>query len=207
MTETAQAELGKVDWYQKFVGKPALARDSDHDGFTDLVERRLGTDPYKADSDGDGLIDSQDKNPVVGPRRLGETEQVLLAAFEARFRFLGERDVPCLVRLPKGVDPFEFSGWDWIVIPLKAGAKSPLTKVIGKGIAVVSFAAPSYDLTGAAVHGRDRTPFILWNNAHTEAKLALSTYYGGLDGTGYDIHLRKSGGHWVVIQATMVWIS
>jgi hypothetical protein len=111
------------------------------------------------------------------------------------------------VELPQGIEPFEFAGWDWIVIPRKAGAKSPLAEVIGKGLAVVSFAAPSYDLAGAAVHGRDRAPCILWNEAHTEAKLEVRTFYGGLDGTGYDIHLKKLAGHWVVVEANMVWIS
>src|SRR5262249_20262867 len=45
-------------WFQKFVGNRDLARDGDGDGWTDLVEQRLGTDPLKADSDGDGIPDS-----------------------------------------------------------------------------------------------------------------------------------------------------
>jgi outer membrane protein OmpA-like peptidoglycan-associated protein len=36
------------------------AKDSDADGLTDDEERRIGTDPYKADTDGDGLSDYQE---------------------------------------------------------------------------------------------------------------------------------------------------
>ena len=209
-TGVDQDELGKADWFTKFVGNGSLGKDRDGDGWTNLVEQRLGTNPAKADTDGDGLIDSRDKNPLVAPRPLGEVEQVLAAAFEARFRFIGNRNVPCLVQLPDGVEPFELSGWDWIIITQGAGDESPLTKlvgIVGKGIAAVSFWAPSFDLSGGAVRGRQRAPVILWDQEHTEAKLELKTYYGGLNATGYDIHLRKFGEHWVVTEATMQWIS
>ncbi len=35
-------------------------KDSDHDGLSDAEERKLGTNPYKADTDGDGLTDYQE---------------------------------------------------------------------------------------------------------------------------------------------------
>jgi len=206
-TGVDQEELGKADWFTKFVGNASLRKDTDGDGWTNLVEQRLGTNPAKPDTDGDGLIDSRDKNPLVAPHPLGEVQQVLAAAFEARFRFIGERNVPCLVQLPEGVEPFELSGWDWIIVTQGARGESPLTKLVGEGIAAVSFWAPSFDLSGGAVRGRERTSVILWNQERTEAKLELETYYGGLNATGYDIRLRKSGEHWVVIEATMQWIS
>jgi hypothetical protein len=34
--------------------------DSDGDGLTDLIEKRLGTDPYNIDTDGDGLMDGEE---------------------------------------------------------------------------------------------------------------------------------------------------
>lgn len=34
--------------------------DSDGDGLTDLIEKRLGTDPYNINTDGDGLIDGEE---------------------------------------------------------------------------------------------------------------------------------------------------
>ncbi len=209
-TGADQENLDKADWFTEFVGDASLGKDRDGDGWTNLVEQRLGTNPAKADTDSDGLIDSRDKNPLAAPRPLGEVEQVLAAAFEARFRFIGNRNVPCLVQLPDGVEPFELSSWDWIIITQGAGDESPLTKlvgIVGKGIAAVSFSAPSFDLSGGAVRGHERVPVILWNQEHTEAKLELRTYYGGLNATGYDIILRKFGEHWIVIEATMQWIS
>jgi len=204
-TGMSREELGQADWYRKLVGNPALTRDRDGDGFTDLVERRLGTNPRQADSDGDGLIDSRDRNPLAAPRRLSEREQVLAAAFEARFRFLGERDVPCLVNLPPGVAPLELAGWDWIVIPRRAGARSPLMQASGKGLAVVRF-SPPYNPASA---GREwwHGPVPRWNKAHTEASLGLSTYYAGLDGTGFNLRLRKYGRRWLVVEEQLIWVS
>jgi len=40
-----------------------LCLDSDNDGLTDIEEKKMLTNPYKADSDGDGIIDGQDNNP------------------------------------------------------------------------------------------------------------------------------------------------
>lgn len=47
---------------------PALRRDSDHDGFTDILEARLQTHPGKRDTDGDGISDRRDDFPHVSAR-------------------------------------------------------------------------------------------------------------------------------------------
>jgi outer membrane protein assembly factor BamB len=208
-TGVSRGELGKQDWFSRFVGNATLSRDSDGDGWTDLVEERLGADPHNPDTDGDGIKDSQDKNPLAAPRSLSQEEQVLAAAFEARYRFVGDRDVPCLVTLPKGIEPLELSGWNWTIIPEKGARKSPLSKVIQKGAAAVDFMLPSCDFSGAALLGRKpgELPFVLWNKDHTQAKLELETYYAGLDATGFDITLKRFGRDWVVIRAEMTWIS
>jgi len=46
----------------------ALRRDSDRDGFTDILEARLNTDPGKRDTDGDGINDRRDDFPHVSAR-------------------------------------------------------------------------------------------------------------------------------------------
>ncbi len=63
-------------------------RDTDGDGLSDLFERSLGTDPAAADSDGDGRPDGEDRAPIaeVGAPR-NEEEEILVAIFEAFFRF------------------------------------------------------------------------------------------------------------------------
>jgi hypothetical protein len=42
-----------------------LQRDTDGDGLTDLVERRIGTDPYDRDTDRDGIEDAVDSLPQI----------------------------------------------------------------------------------------------------------------------------------------------
>src|SRR4030095_8395640 len=42
-----------------------LARDTDGDGLTDLLEERIVTDPNAADTDGDGILDGRDPLPQV----------------------------------------------------------------------------------------------------------------------------------------------
>jgi hypothetical protein len=51
-----------------------LARDQDKDGLTDLLERRLGTDPRRADSDGDGAPDPTDGSPACAATPADEAE-------------------------------------------------------------------------------------------------------------------------------------
>ena len=46
----------------------ALRRDSDHDGYTDVLEARLNTDPRNRDTDGDGMSDRRDDFPHVSLR-------------------------------------------------------------------------------------------------------------------------------------------
>jgi len=206
-TGAALKEPGTHDWLSMFAGNKKIYIDSDGDGLTDLFEKRLGLNPESKDTDGDGIPDNLDKNPLAPERALSEREQVLAAAFEGRFRFYDARPVPCIVELPGGVEPFEMTGWDWVVIAVPKGKSSPLFKVIGKGVAVAHFKSPSYDFAGNACHKGINDDFILWNEDHSEARLHLVTYYGVLDSTGFDIHVKKFGNDWVVIGARLIWVS
>jgi hypothetical protein len=46
--------------------------DSDRDGLPNVVEYRIGTDPFNPDTDGDGIIDSKDDEPLVAFRSVQE---------------------------------------------------------------------------------------------------------------------------------------
>ncbi|MHC9545048.1 MAG: PQQ-binding-like beta-propeller repeat protein [Vulcanimicrobiota bacterium] len=201
------------DCLTEFTGNTSVSKDSDSDGWTDEVEKRLGTDPQNKDTDGDGLIDSTDKNPLAAPRALSEEEKIMRAAFEARYCFsCGDGyKTPCLVKLPEGIQPFEFYGFNWIIIPEVHGKESPLSKcvetILRRGVGVVSFDLPRRDFEGYELPDRKGRDFILWNSDRSEAMLSLSTRYGPLNAAGYDIHVRKLGDEWIVIKITRTWVS
>ncbi len=46
--------------------------DSDRDGLPNIVEYRMGTDPFNPDTDGDGIIDSEDAEPLTAFRTVLE---------------------------------------------------------------------------------------------------------------------------------------
>lgn len=196
------------NWLTRFTGNPALRRDTDSDGWTDLVEKRLGTNPKQADTDGDGLKDSEDANPLAASHSLSDTEKVLQAAFEARYRidFEPRQGAICLIYLPDRVSSLEFSSWGWVVIPRKENQKMPLDALVGKGVISVGFGLPHRDFTGAGYHTR-KSDFILWNSSRTRAKLSMSTYVGPIHGNSYDIELQKFGDDWVVVRCEMTLIS
>jgi hypothetical protein len=60
-----------------------LARDSDRDGLTDVLEDKLRTDPRRADTDGDGLDDGSDTLPGVSLKAATrENSEVIAAVIE-----------------------------------------------------------------------------------------------------------------------------
>ena len=61
-----------------------LCLDSDKDGLTDIEEKKLLTNPFKADSDSDGIIDGQDGNPKF---------KNIDSDFSTLIRFLLERNI------------------------------------------------------------------------------------------------------------------
>ncbi len=81
----------------------ALARDSDADGLSDLVEARLLLDPQKKDTDGDGVIDGDDATPRLDDR-LPSTP--LAEVYNAFFEdFLTGRKQPSALIVPPGGSP------------------------------------------------------------------------------------------------------
>ena len=75
------------------------------------------------------------------------------------------------------------------------------------GMASIGFRAPNYDYDHVPTHPTRTTPAILWNKDHTKARVGLSTYYGGWDGTVYDIQVERFGMEWVVTEEIMTIIS
>ena len=58
--ETASVEYSKNSAPITPFPPVSATLDSDHDGLTDVQERKLGTNPYLSDTDGDGYTDKQE---------------------------------------------------------------------------------------------------------------------------------------------------
>ncbi len=193
-------ELAKGAWYPLLVSHHAdLARDTDGDGLTDLVEARLGTDPKKADTDGDGDRDEIDPFPNAPTRPLSDTEKVLAAVFEARYHFMAW-PVAAVFTAPPDLKPFEMVGYPGPVIwnPIETTRFSTsLERCYEQGVAFI------------AMRGNDQKgeTALTWNANHTEASLTISTYYGGLNGTGYSAVVRKFGNEWLVVSLDQAYVS
>ena len=59
---------GVTDHFIEYIDDPKFRRDTDGDGWSDLLENRLGTDPQSRDTDRDGIDDSADRNPLAKSR-------------------------------------------------------------------------------------------------------------------------------------------
>lgn len=195
-------ELADGAWFA-LVGNGEIRKDTDADGLTDLVEKRLGTDASKADTDGDGDSDAVDPWPNAAPRATTEAEKVMEAVFEARYHFTGSTG-PGLISAPSGAKPFEMVGRDGPVmweVPGSATWSSELSHCYEQGVAMLGFRG------GHQEAPKSWDDVLEWNKDRTEAQVTISTYYGGLAGDGYSAVVRKFGNDWVVVEMRMAYVS
>jgi outer membrane protein assembly factor BamB len=198
------AQLVDGAWFDVLVQNPEIRKDSDGDGLTDLEEERLGTDPHKADTDGDGDSDDVDPWPTVSGRATTDLQKVLAATFEARYHF-DESEGPAIVSLPEQVTPFEMPGrrgptfWEPETTHMNT---DELSINYERGIGFIGFHSE-----GESKGKNWEDHIVTWNKNRTEAKLIISTYFGGLNGTGYRAVVRKFGNDWVVVSMEEAYIS
>ena len=194
-------ELAAGAWFDILVNNAEIRRDSAGSGVTDLEKKRLGLDPSKKDADGDG--DNDDPWPNAAPRALTDAEQLLAAVFEARYHFDGSQG-PALFTAPWDMKPFEMEGRNgptlWVPYGTKHDWSTPLEQCYEQGVAFIGFGEQNQNATGP-----DRV--IRWNADRTEGSVTISTYYGGLNGTGYSATARKFGDTWVVVAMRMAYVS
>jgi len=87
-----------------------ISRDRDGDGLSDLVEKRLTTDPNRPDTDGDGLGDAEDPQPDVAPNAPATEEQEIAEAiFHQYFLFKRIEDRQGLIVMQSSV-PLRWRG-------------------------------------------------------------------------------------------------
>lgn len=187
------AQMLQADWPSAIIGRAELASDRDRDGYTDLVEARLGTDPDQSDSDGDGRKDSEDAFPLTAGRGLTEEEQILAAAYETHYRFnsWSKNSSPAILSMGEYRKPFELPGWPGPIIWSSKGPQNMLETRLAEG----------YEKGLALI----RCEVVKREN--DKATVELSTYLGGLYGAGWMIELQKFGEEWFVINQTLAYES
>ncbi len=205
-TEEKQAKA-IYDTFVKEGWKKAVAhfadyeRDSDHDGLTDLMEARLGTDPMNPDSDGDGIPDGIDPWPNAPERALNDAEQVIARAVEHATTGSIRLD-HSLFAAPKRMKPFQMRTKAY---PMIWGEDSGAYKNASPGLFALEV-PPTKPTDGS--RGKDNVTkpwedtYILWNASHSEAKVRLQ-----VDFYGIEVTLRKFDGEWFVVREKETWIS
>lgn len=195
-------------WLKTLVNDRGSRANQDGDGLTDLEEARLGTDPKRADTDGDGIPDDLDANPLAADRSLNEEETLIRRALESRYLF-DNNATPGFLSMPAGIQPFEFLGRGGPVIWNKESGERwahPLEKQYEHGVALIRLGERE-DASELPKNASLTDRYIEWNADRSEGTVTVSNYYGGLDGTGYKVTMRKIGEDWLPVKMGMAWIS
>ncbi|MBN2588727.1 MAG: HEAT repeat domain-containing protein [Sedimentisphaerales bacterium] len=147
-------------------------KDTDKDGFPDIVEARLSTNPKNPDSDGDGLPDSKDSNPLIAKHKeINETTEIFQAVFSIMFATSNSHDIMFVV------DRDEFAKQEYYGYP------GPII------------------LTPSAIDGfLNLTSLKYKYKSEDEAILTVSDHIGSLAGSVYEVKLKKILGKWVVVE-------
>jgi len=179
--------------------RDVLSHDSDGDGWTDLLEKSIGTDPNKADTDGDGLIDSRDRNPTSAPREPGDEEKIIHAVFEAWFLFDRDHNMLSVLELPEGIKPFELLSAPWVTVTRGHGKRNIGGRVLEEnaGTAITKFEEIKTDFSEKPIISSQRN-WILWSDDHRKAKVHYFILFATLNGIGFDFILEKIGDEWFV---------
>lgn len=157
-------------------------RDSDGDGWTDMEEARLETDPHDPDSDGDGAADGADVCPLYAESKQeadSDNTIILQKAIFAAFGLTGSRQL------------------------LYVTPDSPKVHVVGYGGPILF----DHPITRDALPSG---PYVSWRIAErtaTTARVELSDRDAPTSGGGQDVLLRKINGVWVVVSRKTTWVS
>ena len=110
-----------------------VERDSDGDGWTDLEEARIGTNPHATDSDDDGIPDGQTcARLYTAPPGADEAAMILQSAIFAAFAMTGSRQ---LLYVTPQVQRVHLSGYGGPVIfdrPIQRNGEGGATYVSWK---------------------------------------------------------------------------
>jgi hypothetical protein len=159
-----------------------IERDSDGDGWTDLEEGRIGTNPHAPDSDGDGIPDGRDVCPLYaapGAKASDDSDTILQKAVFAAFALTGSRQM------------------------LYVTPSTPRVHVMGYGGPIVfDRAIPRNGFAGGV--------YVSWkirDHSATDAVVEVTDWEGPLAAGGQDVFLKKVLGKWTVVAVKATWVS
>ena len=159
-----------------------IERDSDGDGWTDIEEGRIGTNPHAPDSDGDGIPDGRDGCPLwplPSATALDDNEVILQRAVFAAFALTGSRQM------------------------LYVTPATPRVHVRGYGGPII-FDRP---LPSRGSSGGVYVSWRLRERTATDAVVEISDWEGLLAAGGQDVFLKKILGQWIVVAVKATWVS
>jgi hypothetical protein len=158
-----------------------IERDSDGDGWTDLEEARIGTNPHNPDSDDDGIPDGRDVCPLYAlPPGADDSSMILQAAVFGAFALTGSRQM--LYVMPQ----------------------TPRVHLVGYGGPVL------FDRAIPKSSDGDGAIYVSWkitSRSASDAVVQLTDWEGMLAGGGQDVTLKKIGDRWVVVAIRTTWVS
>jgi hypothetical protein len=155
--------------------------DSDGDGWTDLEEARLGTNPHNSDSDDDGIPDGRDVCPLyAAPGGADDSAMILQTAVFGAFALTGSREL------------------------LYVTPQTPRVHLVGYGGPVL------YDRAIPKSGDGNGATYVSWritSKTADDAVVQLTDWEGILAGGGQDVTLKRIGARWVVVAVRTTWVS
>jgi hypothetical protein len=159
-----------------------IERDSDGDGWTDVEEGRIGTNPHAPDSDDDGVPDGRDVCPLwplPAATAFDDNEAILQRAVFAAFALTGSRQM------------------------LYVTPATPRVHVRGYGGPII-FDRP---LPSSGSSGGVYVSWRIRERSAADAVVEVTDWEGLLAAGGQDVFLKKVLGRWTVVAVKATWVS
>jgi hypothetical protein len=184
-----------------------LAADSDGDGLTDRVERRLFTDPMTSDTDGDGVEDLTDPSPNGGRAPAPESvdaaiDELLRTLFAFWDPICGRRTVLYVVAEP-GSERWARGCGPTVNLP----ANEVETQPRGIDVLVIEPYGDRWGRFGSMSTPPGSVGDLLEAVARPGAvRLLVVNDHVLSDSEGYEVQLRRHDGRWQLIWFKNLWI-
>lgn len=199
-------ELVNGDWISALADNPVLAKDSDNDGLTDVMEARLGTNPNLSDSDGDGNGDETDPWPTTVTRApQTDDEKIFALAFEVMV-WESAWVCPGELSFPFSHSDFELAGWPGPLFSTNS-QKATVPQIFAADPVTILFITQLGSSSESEFAQSKENPFaIQWNATKTEARISLGFMRGSFS-AGSIYTIEKIDGEWFVVNISNAWIT